>query len=216
MDLGDGIAAMGREVLRASHATPLSTGCTIGFAPIGLILGVVVGGGLGLLGGQAYTELASIPGFEGYSGLVVAVRSRLATVCTQSIVVRRLLRILYRLEVFYQPIDPLLDRGSCLFCSIDRYTGAYRLANKHISPNRHVTGPVGGRHVEPFDGFENQKLGEGSSMPQSNSREIGRWCFQGRSGRSVPSCSGTMARCAMSLKIFGSGCQVTCCFGVGS
>ena len=51
----------------------MSTGRTIGFAPIGLIRGGV-GGGLGLLGGQAYTKLVNIPGFEGYSGFVMAVR----------------------------------------------------------------------------------------------------------------------------------------------
>jgi hypothetical protein len=45
---------------------------TIGLALLGLLLGVVAGGGLGLLGGLAYTELADISGFEGYSGFVVA------------------------------------------------------------------------------------------------------------------------------------------------
>ena len=51
----------------------MSTERMIGSAPIGLILGGVAGGGLGLLGGLAYMELANSPGFESYSGFVVAV-----------------------------------------------------------------------------------------------------------------------------------------------
>jgi hypothetical protein len=50
----------------------MSTGRKIGFALLGLVLGGVVGCGLGLLGGLAYTELTSTSGFEGYSGFVVA------------------------------------------------------------------------------------------------------------------------------------------------
>ena len=50
----------------------MSTGRTIGLALLGLLFGAVAGGGLGLLGGLAYTELANISGFEGYSGFVVA------------------------------------------------------------------------------------------------------------------------------------------------
>lgn len=36
-----------------------------------VLLGLLLGGGLGLLGGLAYTELAATSGFEGYSGFVV-------------------------------------------------------------------------------------------------------------------------------------------------
>ena len=50
----------------------MSTGRTIGFALLGLVLGGVVGCGLGLLGGLAYTEFVGTSGFEGYSGFVVA------------------------------------------------------------------------------------------------------------------------------------------------
>jgi hypothetical protein len=50
----------------------MSTGRTIAFALVGLLLGGVAGGGMGLLGGLAYTELAATSGFEGYSGFVVA------------------------------------------------------------------------------------------------------------------------------------------------
>ena len=50
----------------------MSTGRRIGFALLGLLLGGVAGGGLGLLGGLAYTELADTSGFEGYAGFVVA------------------------------------------------------------------------------------------------------------------------------------------------
>lgn len=45
---------------------------TTGIAILGAIAGAVVGGGLGIGGGLAYTELASVSGFEGYSGFVVA------------------------------------------------------------------------------------------------------------------------------------------------
>lgn len=50
----------------------MSTGRTIGLALLGMLLGGVAGGGMGLLGGLAYTELAATSGFEGYSGFVVA------------------------------------------------------------------------------------------------------------------------------------------------
>lgn len=50
----------------------MSAGRTIGFALLGLLLGGFAGGGLGLLGGLAYTELADTSGFEGYSGFTVA------------------------------------------------------------------------------------------------------------------------------------------------
>lgn len=50
----------------------MSTGRTIAFGLLGLLLGGVAGGGIGLLGGLAYTELAATTGFEGYSGFVVA------------------------------------------------------------------------------------------------------------------------------------------------
>lgn len=50
----------------------MSTGRTIAFALVGLLLGGVAGGAMGLLGGLAYTELAATSGFEGYSGFVVA------------------------------------------------------------------------------------------------------------------------------------------------
>ncbi|MFN4141342.1 hypothetical protein [Aestuariivirga sp.] len=43
-----------------------------GLILLGVVLGAVVGGGAGLLGGLAYTELAATSGFEGYSGFVVA------------------------------------------------------------------------------------------------------------------------------------------------
>lgn len=43
----------------------------IGFAILGLLLGTGCGGGIGLLGGLAYTSLVSTSSFEGYSGFVV-------------------------------------------------------------------------------------------------------------------------------------------------
>jgi hypothetical protein len=45
---------------------------TFGFGLLGSVLGAVAGVSLGLLGGLGYTELASVSGFEGYSGFVVA------------------------------------------------------------------------------------------------------------------------------------------------
>ncbi len=50
----------------------MSAGRIIGSALLGLLLGGIVGGGLGLAGGLAYTELAGTSGFEGKSGFVVA------------------------------------------------------------------------------------------------------------------------------------------------
>ena len=44
---------------------------SVGLGILGLLLGGAVGGGVGLLGGLAYTSLASTSGFEGYSGFVV-------------------------------------------------------------------------------------------------------------------------------------------------
>ena len=44
----------------------------LAFALLGLTLGSSGGGVAGLLGGLAYTEIASTSGFEGYSGFVVA------------------------------------------------------------------------------------------------------------------------------------------------
>ena len=43
-----------------------------GLALLGLVLGCGAGGGIGLLGGLLYTELAGTGSFEGYSGFVVA------------------------------------------------------------------------------------------------------------------------------------------------
>jgi hypothetical protein len=43
----------------------------IGFGILGAIAGAAIGGGAGLGGGLAYTELAGTSGFEGYSGYVV-------------------------------------------------------------------------------------------------------------------------------------------------
>ncbi len=50
----------------------MSAGRTIGLAFLGLLVGGIAGGGVGLLGGLAYTKLAAISGFEGESGFVVA------------------------------------------------------------------------------------------------------------------------------------------------
>lgn len=50
----------------------MSLGRTIGLAILGLVIGGIAGGGVGLLGGLAYTEVAATSGFEGYSGYVVA------------------------------------------------------------------------------------------------------------------------------------------------
>ena len=49
----------------------MSAARRFGFALLGLVLGGAIGGGLGLLGGLAYTELANTSGFEGYAGFVV-------------------------------------------------------------------------------------------------------------------------------------------------
>ncbi len=49
----------------------MSTGRIIAFGLAGLLLGGIAGGGLGLLGGLAYTEVAATSGFEGKSGFVV-------------------------------------------------------------------------------------------------------------------------------------------------
>jgi hypothetical protein len=49
----------------------MSAAGRFGFALLGLIIGGAIGGGLGLLGGLAYTELAHTSSFEGYSGFVV-------------------------------------------------------------------------------------------------------------------------------------------------
>jgi hypothetical protein len=49
----------------------MSAARTFGFALLGAVIGVTTGAGLGLLGGLGYTELASVSGFEGYSGFVV-------------------------------------------------------------------------------------------------------------------------------------------------
>ncbi len=50
----------------------MSTCRIIALGLAGLLLGGIAGGGLGLLGGLAYTELAATSGFEGESGFVVA------------------------------------------------------------------------------------------------------------------------------------------------
>ena len=44
----------------------------VGFALLGMLLGAIAGAVAGLLGGLGYTELVQTPGFEGYSGFVVA------------------------------------------------------------------------------------------------------------------------------------------------
>lgn len=50
----------------------MSAARTFGFGLSGLLLGAIAGGGLGLLGGLAWTQIAGTSGFEGYSGFVVA------------------------------------------------------------------------------------------------------------------------------------------------
>ncbi len=50
----------------------MSAARTFGFALLGAVIGAATGAGLGLLGGLGHTELASVSGFEGYSGFVVA------------------------------------------------------------------------------------------------------------------------------------------------
>ena len=49
----------------------MSAAKSIGLGMLWAILGGIVGGGLGLGGGLAWTELAHTSGFEGYSGYVV-------------------------------------------------------------------------------------------------------------------------------------------------
>lgn len=51
----------------------MSVAARIGLALLGLVLGGAAGGGLGLVGGLLYTELAGTSGFEGYAGYVVVV-----------------------------------------------------------------------------------------------------------------------------------------------
>jgi len=50
----------------------MSAARRLGFAVLGFLLGAALGAGAGLLGGLAYTELASTTSFEGASGYVVA------------------------------------------------------------------------------------------------------------------------------------------------
>ena len=50
----------------------MSAGRKIAFGLLGLVAGAVAGGGLGLGGGLAWTELMNTSSFEGYSGYVVA------------------------------------------------------------------------------------------------------------------------------------------------
>lgn len=50
----------------------MSAGRTIATIVAGIIAGGLGGGGLGIAGGLAYTTVAQTPGFEGYSGYVVA------------------------------------------------------------------------------------------------------------------------------------------------
>jgi hypothetical protein len=49
----------------------MSAGSKIAFGLLGLVAGAVIGGGLGLGGGLAWTELMQTSSFEGYSGYVV-------------------------------------------------------------------------------------------------------------------------------------------------
>jgi hypothetical protein len=49
----------------------VSTGSKISFGLLGLIVGTILGGGIGLGGGLAWTEIMDTSSFEGYSGLVV-------------------------------------------------------------------------------------------------------------------------------------------------
>lgn len=50
----------------------MSAARTFGFGILGAVIGAAAGVGLGLIGGLGYAELASVSGFEGYSGFVVA------------------------------------------------------------------------------------------------------------------------------------------------
>lgn len=43
----------------------------IGFAVLGAVAGGAIGGGVGLLGGLAYVELARVSSMEGHSGYVI-------------------------------------------------------------------------------------------------------------------------------------------------
>lgn len=49
----------------------MSAAISFGLGLLGAIICAATGAGLGLLGGLGYTELASVSGFEGYSGFVV-------------------------------------------------------------------------------------------------------------------------------------------------
>jgi hypothetical protein len=49
----------------------MAAGRRIGFAILGMFIGLVAGGFLGLIGGLGYTQLAGTSSFEGYSGYVV-------------------------------------------------------------------------------------------------------------------------------------------------
>jgi hypothetical protein len=60
------------DVNNAAIVDSMSTARKIVFAQLGLQLGGVLGCGLGLLGGLAYTEIVGASGFEGYAGFVVA------------------------------------------------------------------------------------------------------------------------------------------------
>ena len=68
--LGDGPGALDMDEARRIYegAVSLFDRALPVVAEIG---GPAIGGGLGLLGGLAYTELANTSGFEGYSGFVV-------------------------------------------------------------------------------------------------------------------------------------------------
>jgi hypothetical protein len=50
----------------------MALGHKIGLLLIGLLAGGIAGGLVGLCAGLAHTQLASVSGFEGYSGYMVA------------------------------------------------------------------------------------------------------------------------------------------------